>query len=409
MDNIFTPLISVIVPVYNVEEYLPKCVNSIIGQSFTSLELILVDDGSTDRSLEICNEYLQKDARIKVIHKENGGVTSARKAGLLQAVGEYVTYVDGDDWLDREAYSIIHEQGIKFGADMIQVAVAAEYPGGGQINTGCTFSKGIYTGHKLETEILNNLIDTKEFYQRNFTVNLGGVVLKREKFFDEQMEMEDDLRFGEDMAYIWKCMLKCDSIAIIEERLFHYNKRVGSAMHSLNKSSSLKYESVKLVYKTVRESIEKYGRQKEDLERQLSLGIYMLLLTTNYSTLVSGTDSGLFPFENVNRGERLVVYSAGSFGEQIVNYLQKCKEYKLVLWCDSGYKEYRKKGREVFSPEEIKKQLFDKVIIAVTQKKVSREIFMYLLTVGVKEEQICEVDISQLISENLPAEFTCTG
>lgn len=223
------------------------------------------------------------------------------------------------------------------------------------------------------------------------------------------MEMEDDLRFGEDMAYIWKCMLKCDSIAIIEESLFHYNKRVGSAMHSLNKSSSFKYESVKLVYKTVRESIEKYGRLKKSLERQLSLGIYMLLLTTNYSALASGTDSGLFPFQNVNRGDRLVVYSAGSFGEQIVNYLQKCEEFKLVLWCDSGYKEYRKKGREVFSPEEIKKQLFDKVIIAVTQKKVSREIFMYLLTLGVKEEQICEVDISQLISENLPEEFTCTG
>lgn len=251
------------------------------------------------------------------------------------------------------------------------------------------------------------MIDTKEFYQRNFTVNLGGVVLKRKDFFDEQMEMEDNLRFGEDMAYIWKCMLKCNSIAIIEEKLFHYNKRLGSAMHSLNEVSALKYESIKLVYKTVRKAIEKYGRSKDNLERQLSLGIYMLLLTTNYSTLASGIGNRLFPFENVNRGDRLVVYGAGSFGEQIVNYLQKCEEFKLVLWCDSGYEEYRKKGREVFSPEEIKKQLFDKVIIAVTQKKVSKEIFTYLLTLEVKEEQICEVDMSQLTSENLPAEFTC--
>lgn len=131
MDNIFAPLISVIVPVYNVEEYLTKCIDSIINQTYTNLEIILVDDGSTDRSLKICNEYLQKDARVKVIHKENGGVTSARKAGLLQAAGEYVTYVDGDDWLERDAYSVIYERGIKFGVDMVQTGVIAEFPGGG--------------------------------------------------------------------------------------------------------------------------------------------------------------------------------------------------------------------------------------------------------------------------------------
>ena len=119
-------------------------------------------------------------------------------------------------------------------------------------------------------------------------------------------------------------------------------------------------------------------------------------------------NDGLFPFENIDRGDRLVVYGAGSFGEQIVNYLKNGKNCKLVLWCDLGYEEYRKKGKEVFSPKEIETQSFDKVAIAVTRKKVSREIFMYLTTLGINEKQICEVDISQLVKENLPAEFTCT-
>ena len=132
----------------------------------------------------------------------------------------------------------------------------------------------------------------------------------------------------------------------------------------------------------------------------------MLLLTTNYSKLVSDMDNRLFPFKNINRGDRLVIYGAGSFGEQIVNHLKECKDYKIVLWCDLGYEEYRKKGKEVYPPKEIKKQLFDKVIIAVTRKKVSGEIFSYLETLGIQKEKIREVDLSQLVPENLPTDIT---
>ena len=89
-------LLSIIVPVYNVGSFLPKCINSIISQTFTDFELILVDDGSTDNSVEICDAAAKKDSRVRVIHKENGGVVSARKAGLSVAVGKYAGYVDGD-------------------------------------------------------------------------------------------------------------------------------------------------------------------------------------------------------------------------------------------------------------------------------------------------------------------------
>ena len=97
-------LLSIIVPVYNVGSFLPKCINSIISQTFTDFELILVDDGSTDNSVEICDAAAKKDSRVRVIHKENGGVVSARKAGLSVAVGKYAGYVDGDDWIDEHKY-----------------------------------------------------------------------------------------------------------------------------------------------------------------------------------------------------------------------------------------------------------------------------------------------------------------
>lgn len=97
-------LISIIVAVYNIEEYLPRCVDSILAQTYKHLEIILVDDGSTDSSPRICDSYAEQDDRIKVIHKENGGLSDARNAGMDVAKGEYIGFVDGDDWIDADMY-----------------------------------------------------------------------------------------------------------------------------------------------------------------------------------------------------------------------------------------------------------------------------------------------------------------
>ena len=96
--------ISVIVPIYNVEDYLHRCVDSIINQTYTNLEIILVDDGSPDNCLKICDEYAKKDSRIKVVHKKNGGLSDARNAGLEIATGEYIGFVDSDDYISLYFY-----------------------------------------------------------------------------------------------------------------------------------------------------------------------------------------------------------------------------------------------------------------------------------------------------------------
>ena len=92
-------IISVIIPVYNVEKYLSRCIESVLNQTYRNLEIIIVDDGSTDDSLNICRRYEKKDKRIKVIHQDNGGLSSARNKGLMNSTGEYISFVDSDDWL----------------------------------------------------------------------------------------------------------------------------------------------------------------------------------------------------------------------------------------------------------------------------------------------------------------------
>lgn len=108
-----TPIISVIVPVYKAESYLHRCIDSILSQTFTDLEVLLIDDGSPDRSGEVCDEYAKKDQRIRVFHKENGGVSSARNTGLDHAKGEWITFVDSDDWISSNMYKDMVEAVVK--------------------------------------------------------------------------------------------------------------------------------------------------------------------------------------------------------------------------------------------------------------------------------------------------------
>ena len=112
-------MISIIVPVYNIEKYLPRCLDSLIGQSFLDIEIIIVDDGSTDGCYYICEEYGRKDPRIVVIHKTNGGLVSARKVGMKAARGEYIAYVDGDDWIEPQMYEQMYQKMIEENVDIV--------------------------------------------------------------------------------------------------------------------------------------------------------------------------------------------------------------------------------------------------------------------------------------------------
>lgn len=117
-------MISVIVPVYNVEKYLDKCVQSILKQTYKDFELILVDDGSPDNSPQMCDEYAQKDKRVKVIHKANGGLSDARNVGTLNASGQYVTYIDSDDYVSNDYLEVLNWLIIKYNADIAVTGIS---------------------------------------------------------------------------------------------------------------------------------------------------------------------------------------------------------------------------------------------------------------------------------------------
>ena len=175
-------LLSIIVPVYNVGSFLPKCIDSIISQTFTDFELILVDDGSTDNSVEICDAAAKKDSRVRVIHKENGGVVSARKAGLSVAVGKYAGYVDGDDWIDKHMYEHMVNAMEKYNCDMVMCDVEHENKSV-PLSSGSThinISGGYYNREQLENNVFPKMIYTGVFYKFGIYPVIWNKLYKRE-------------------------------------------------------------------------------------------------------------------------------------------------------------------------------------------------------------------------------------
>ena len=157
-------LISVIVPIYRVEEYVNKCIWSIRSQTYKNIEIILVDDGSDDQCPQICEQHAKADGRIKVIHKKNGGADSARKAGMLAATGKYVGYVDGDDWIEPEMYEKLLAYVKEYGVDVVESGII-DSGESIQRNRIPYLGEGCYKGEIFEKKIITRLLYAGCFYE----------------------------------------------------------------------------------------------------------------------------------------------------------------------------------------------------------------------------------------------------
>ena len=204
-------LISVIVPVYNASKYLNRCIDSILGQTYTNLEVILVDDGSTDESPAICDSYGEKDNRVKVVHKENGGVSSARNAGLKVASGEYVAFVDCDDSIDKNMYELL--AGI-MERENVDLAICDDYRHeNNKIMTKSKHPSGIVSKETVDDRLV--LISATD-------VNICAPWNKLYKRALIDFEFDTNVNWGEDQLFNYKYISKIDKMYYLDRQLYHY-------------------------------------------------------------------------------------------------------------------------------------------------------------------------------------------
>lgn len=213
------PKFSVIVPIYNIEALLPQCVDSLISQSYSDVEIILVDDGSPDNCGQICDRYGLLDKRIKVIHKQNGGLVSARQAGCEAAIGDYILNVDGDDWVTTDYLNQLDAIVQQYEPDC--VCFGSVYVRDGmQEKHQHTLDFGLYGREDIEKSIFPLLIERAD--NRYFNPAVWAKAIKREIYIDCQMSVDKKIKIGEDHACTKPAIYRCQTLYIMPECLYYY-------------------------------------------------------------------------------------------------------------------------------------------------------------------------------------------
>ncbi len=223
--------LSIVIPVYNVENYIPQCLESILSQSFKDLEIICVNDGSTDNSLSVLQDYKAKYGRIIIIDKKNEGSGIARNAGLSIAKGEYVYYVDGDDWIEDNALEKIIVKADKLNTDILIFGGLSYYEGKGK--------NGGYSADKLPKEYFNKVFSSKDIKKDIFKFpSTAWTKLYRRDFLIKNNIKFQDIKAGQDQLPFFHSMIKAERIALLPENIYCYRKNRKGAVTSVKKKKS---------------------------------------------------------------------------------------------------------------------------------------------------------------------------
>ena len=375
------PLISVIVPIYMIDGFVGKCIESILNQTYKNLEILLVEDGSKDRCSEICDLYASKDSRIKVIHKQNGGLVSARKAGLRQSTGKYISYVDGDDWIGPGFIEGLYRTAETTGADMVCAGQTKDhFSKSSHITNMIAF--GVYEGDKL-CELWKNMISYGSFYRTGISTYVWNKLFRREVLMDQQEAVDDRISIGEDGAVTYPALLKCRKVAVTDNVAYHYRQREDSM---LKQNASLAAEAQKLKY-LYDYMISWSDATAPELNIRAQVIDYILSIAImRFGGRIPHEDYSIFDKDYYNKD--VVIYSAGTFGQQIVSRFKESGCCNVVSWVDDDYWEYRRCILDVDPVEKITQISYDYVLIATVDTLLAEKAKQRLLNLGVSERKI---------------------
>ena len=261
------PKLSVIVPVYNTEKYLRECIDSILTQTFTDFELILVDDGSTDGSGIICDEYAGKDSRVRVIHQENGGVTRARKSGARCACGTYFSFIDSDDWIHPEMFEQMIENGMEAKSDIVVCDVCLEYEERTEFLPSLA-EEGVYHKDKLRDKIFPTMLMDDKYRRPGILGSSCNKIFQRKVFEKVFWQVDDSFTYAEDALFCYAALLESECVFVLRKPLYNYRQHSASAMHQYNGKKY--YENARRSYYAFQEFLQNRG---VDISGQLALYI----------------------------------------------------------------------------------------------------------------------------------------
>lgn len=371
-----TPKISIIVTVYNTEKYLRKCLTSIVSQTFPDLEIICIDDGSTDGSPEMLDEYASKDNRIKVIHQDNHGQVYSDKVGIKNASSVYIGFVDSDDWVEPDMFETLYYCAVKNNADIVKCSYYTEIEGKSK-KVSSAIEAGIYDKELLHEKIFPHMLSNGEFYTAGMPLYKWNSLYRKDMIYDLILGEDEHIVHGEDIAVTVPALLDSNVFVLIDDGLYHYVQHNGSSEKAVVSSVEEQKRFSSLISCMKNRIDDRKNIYDIEAEWEEHLIFSMLpfadALYKNFEKL-----NYLFPFTDVKRGSDIILYCAGTYGQHLYEYLKRSEFCNVIAWADQNAEELKKQGLPVISPDEIGKYDCKTIVVASSFASPRRQIHKYL-------------------------------
>lgn len=372
-------LISIIVPVYNTYEYLKKCLDSVCVQCCDQIQVVIVDDGSSDGSERVCDEYAEKYQDILVIHKENEGLVSARKTGIEVSRGKYIAFLDSDDWIEKDFFIKIVNSVMHTSFDVIAFGCLQEFPDK-TVRWANAINMGEYCGDKLDWIKENCIFKQGEFVPWTMLPHLCTKVISKELIQKYIQNVSNLTTFGEDAACFYPCLWNANRILVLDEAPYHYLQRTSSMSNSFKKIDSEIIEDIS-------SCLMKSDYMNDKIRKQIKIYTFYLYMLRNYSYL-DKYGFVLFPFEQIKANDKIVIYGAGGFGVSLWNYINSTQHVQIQAIVDKRGRLCSTAYYEVNEINVIEKLDFDYIVIAILNEKISKEVKKFLVDMGVDPKKI---------------------
>lgn len=362
----FKEKVSIVVPVYNAEAYLERCINSIINQTYDNIEVILVDDGSTDRSYNICKDMAENDTRILVYKQQNKGCMEARKTGIGYASGKFVMNVDSDDWIEENMVEELVHYMIKYDVDVVLSGVCYDYI---QKENNRVWIDGVTPGfHDLksvDSEVFDYFFLEKGVYNgRGIRGNVWARLFKKDLIKNIMSQVDTRIKNGEDDACLYPAILSSESIYVLDKAFYHYCIRDDSlCQNTLNRS----FMDVELLGKCLRGYVERHIA-RDKLVKQLNKYMYFEAKETAKRIYrIKEVRRYIFPFDDLPLGCKIIIYGAGKVGKEYMNHLNNNTQFKLTAWIDKKVD----KTKNVQELSVIKDMEYDYILLAAANRETA--------------------------------------
>lgn len=356
--------VSVIIPVYNAEKYIQQCINSVLAQTYTNYEIIIIDDGSTDSSGKICDDYAKEYSRIRVLHKENEGLICARRDGIREAKGQYISFVDADDWVESDFLETLAETMYREAADIVVTGYIRE-ESDESIKIINNIKAGIYGKDDIEKKVVPKMLYYSGFGEFGILPFMWNKMYRKELLQKCYEKIDFSIYDGEDAAAVYPYLIRIDTMVVCEDAKYHYRK------HSEAMTARKRKDYYKNVSKLYLYLYEEFGRTtySECLLHQLDQYMRKMVWQGSPESFVEA-ERYVFPFDKVPKGSSIILYGAGYVGKTYYHQIERTNYCKVVAWVDREKKGSLIADKMICEKNDIVLCEFDSIVLAVADERI---------------------------------------